>query len=295
LDEAERYRALVESMPALVCRFRPDGALSYVNRAYCTYFGCTPDELVGRDFFRFIPPHDRDRVRAKFEGLSATKPEVTYEHRVFDCEGQERWQRWTDRALFEDGELLEYQSIGYDVTAERKSKDELLHLSRHDPLTGLANRRMFDEILNQTWRLGARGKNRLSIIMGDIDFFKAYNDAFGHQAGDKCLRQVAAIFSTAVRRDTDLAARIGGEEFALLLPVTEDEGAKRLAESIRTGVSGLAMESAPAANKPVVTISLGVAGLIPTPEGGPEDLMNRADQALYRSKEEGRNRVTIDG
>jgi diguanylate cyclase (GGDEF)-like protein/PAS domain S-box-containing protein len=295
LDEAERYRALVESMPALVCRFRPDGVLTYVNRAYCDYFGKNPDDLVGRDFFRFIPPEDRDMVRGQFESLTPANPETTYEHKVIDSQGRERWQRWTDRALFAEGELLEFQSFGYDVTEQRRAKDELLHLSYHDPLTGIANRRKFEEILSQTWKLGARGKNRLSVIIGDIDFFKAYNDTFGHQAGDNCLRQVAAAFSNAAKRDTDLAARIGGEEFALLLPGTGKDGARKLAESIRAEISGLAIKSAPAADKSFVTISLGVAGLVPTPGGVPEDLLNQADNALYQSKEEGRDRVTTAG
>jgi diguanylate cyclase (GGDEF)-like protein/PAS domain S-box-containing protein len=295
LDEAERYRALVESMSALVCRFRPDGVLTYVNRAYCDYFGKTPDDLVGRDFFRFIPSEDRDMVRAKFQSLTPTNPETTYEHKVIDSDGRERWQRWTDRALYAAGELLEYQSFGYDVTEHRKAREELLHLSYQDPLTGIANRRKFEEILSQTWKLGARGKNRLSVIIGDIDFFKAYNDTFGHQAGDNCLRQIAAAFSNAAKRDTDLAARIGGEEFALLLPGSGKDGARKLAEWIRAEVSGLAIESAPAADKSFVTISLGVAGLVPTPGGVPEDLLNQADKALYQSKKEGRDRVTTAG
>lgn len=168
---------------------------------------------------------------------------------------------------------------------------QLRDLATHDGLTGLANRRLFDAHLRDEWGRLAREKRPLALILCDLDRFKLYNDAFGHLQGDECLRRVAAVLATLARRPGDLAARQGGEEFGLILPGTELEGALHLARTIRLSLAQLAIPHATGAPRPHVTLSLGVAAAVPTPEGCVEDLLRGADQALYEAKETGRDRV----
>lgn len=137
----ERYRSLVEDMPALVCRFLPDGTLTFVNKSYCDYFGCKREYLIGQNFFQFMPSEERESVSAHFTSLTKERPMVTYEHQVIAPDGTPRWQQWTDRALFDgNGHLKEYQSLGLDMTERRQAEDALLEsdvrfkkLSSHVP------------------------------------------------------------------------------------------------------------------------------------------------------------------
>jgi two-component system cell cycle sensor histidine kinase/response regulator CckA len=124
-ESEQRYRVLVEDMPALICRFRSDGTLTFVNKAYCNYFDRSAAELVGYNFFHFIPEEERETVRRHFQSLTPSHPLDTYEHKVVDRNGELRWQQWTDRALFSaEGELIEFQSLGQDITARRKAEEE---------------------------------------------------------------------------------------------------------------------------------------------------------------------------
>jgi diguanylate cyclase (GGDEF)-like protein len=172
------------------------------------------------------------------------------------------------------------------LTAKGK-QDRYAALSRVDALTGIANRRRFDEALRVEWRRNLRGRTPLALVMCDIDHFKRINDTQGHLAGDRCLRRVANAIAEAMRRPSDLAARFGGEEFAAILSDTEREGARRVAEAICDGVAR--------ANRPdsdlAVTISCGVACVVPSAASTPASLLERADACLYRAKAAGRNRV----
>ena len=160
-----------------------------------------------------------------------------------------------------------------------------------DGLTGVANRRKFDEDLQTDWRQCLRETAPLSLILIDIDYFKLYNDRYGHQAGDTCLKLVARALVEALRRPYDKLARYGGEEFACLLPKTELAGASAMAERMRTRVSELNVEHLGSDVDQVVTISLGVASMVPAPSVTPELLLKAADQQLYEAKRTGRARV----
>jgi len=162
-----------------------------------------------------------------------------------------------------------------------------------DTLTTLANRRRFDEFLLLSWRAMQRQVDNLSIIMIDIDYFKPYNDFYGHAGGDDCLRDVALAMQKSITRTTDLLARYGGEEFVCVLPATDNQGAKHIAETIRQAVELLALPHEKSCVSKVVTISLGVATIIPEPNILLSNFMNIADHALYLAKEEGRNRVVL--
>ena len=172
---------------------------------------------------------------------------------------------------------------------------ELEKLSRQDGLTGIANRRYFDSYLLTEVRRATREKAPVSLILSDVDHFKAFNDCYGHQAGDDCLRRVAAALSSAGRRPADLAARYGGEEFAIVLPGTVLEGAVDVAQAVSRVIGSLAIPHARSAVDKNVTLSQGIVSLIPEKETASEDLIQHADQALYQAKQQGRNRYVVFG
>jgi len=180
------------------------------------------------------------------------------------------------------------------VTQElREANQKLQHLSDQDALTGVANRRLFSSHLTHEWSRAAREQIPLSLIMIDLDHFKAFNDCYGHPRGDDCLRQVARTLGAPLKRPGDLLARYGGEEFVVLLPWTGLTGAMALAERLRDRVMTLAIPHEDSAVGPWVTLSLGVACTVPRRQTVPERLIEAADQALYAAKKHGRNRVEV--
>jgi diguanylate cyclase (GGDEF)-like protein/PAS domain S-box-containing protein len=169
----------------------------------------------------------------------------------------------------------------------------LQYLATYDSLTEVKNRHSFNQYLDTEWRRLAREEAPLSLIMCDIDYFKLYNDTYGHQAGDECLRQVAAVLQHSVKRAADLVARYGGEEFVVVLPNTDIEGATCVAEMIAQQVRALQIVHAKSAVSEYVTLSLGVACCIPAPQSEPDGLIALADESLYRAKASGRDRVSV--
>jgi two-component system, cell cycle response regulator len=170
-----------------------------------------------------------------------------------------------------------------------QANKELERLAHLDGLTHVANRRKLDQALQKEWRRLQREQSSLSLILCDIDYFKGYNDALGHLAGDSCLQKVASTISHCIKRPADLVARYGGDEFAVLLPNTNLTGAMQVAELIRVEIQKLKIPSPQSQSDGYVTLSLGVSSLIPTPETLPEDLVTLADRALYQAKKQGRD------
>jgi len=170
---------------------------------------------------------------------------------------------------------------------------EISQMAHIDALTGLANRRHFDMFIYQEWNRAQRQGSPIVMLMIDVDFFKLYNDLYGHQRGDQCLRQIAEAISTAIHRPTDLIARYGGEEFAVILPDTPLPGALKIAEEMRQAVGTLFIEhhKSPAAH--FVTISIGLAVMRPGKDNVPKELIEASDEALYAAKNSGRNRVSV--
>lgn len=169
---------------------------------------------------------------------------------------------------------------------------ELTRISSVDGLTGIPNRRQYDESLSREWGRAMRNGSALSVLMCDVDDFKKYNDHYGHQAGDECLQRVASVLAASAKRPTDMAARYGGEEFSVILPDTHLQGALQVAESIRQGVERLAMPHAACGSSEVVTVSVGVASVVPARDKHEIAFLVRlADAGLYQAKSQGRNRV----
>lgn len=210
------------------------------------------------------------------------------------CSGERQWQQL-------EIDLLKQLATQVAIAIQQSelyqqlqvANQQLQRLAALDGLTQVANRRRFDECLNQEWQRMAREQTPLALILCDIDFFKVYNDTYGHQAGDECLQQVAQVLSNIVQRPADLVARYGGEEFAIILPNTKAENALLVAERIRTEVQALQGSQCKFALRQQVTLSLGVAGIVPNNELVPTILIASADDALYQAKEQGRNCVVL--
>ncbi len=173
----------------------------------------------------------------------------------------------------------------------RELNSRLEHLSSIDVLTGISNRRSFEENIKAEWKRAIRSKTTISLIMIDIDHFKEYNDYYGHQAGDKCLEKVAKAIVASIQRPADLVARYGGEEFVAVLPESDRDGAVFIAEKIRNKVESLKIRHEHSSVSSYVTVSLGTATMLPQTQDSVEELIYLADRALFRAKYNGRNNV----
>jgi len=201
--------------------------------------------------------------------------------------------------LFQHKAALEEKTIEFDrklVELEElqqqleETNEQLLLLSTTDSLTGLYNRRQFDELCSAEWNRCQRNNHPLSMLILDIDYFKIYNDTYGHAAGDDCLKTVSSTLAKSLLRDIDNIARIGGEEFAVILPNSDLKGAGLVAERIREAVAALKLQHS---QSTTLTISIGVASVIPDNNNSIKQLLSAADKALYTAKEQGRNRCCL--
>ncbi len=174
-----------------------------------------------------------------------------------------------------------------------QANEQLRQLSLTDPLTGLANRRCFDQVLQGEWARAIRDNSSITLLLADIDEFKQYNDTFGHQEGDRCLVQVGEAFRSIAYRSTDLAARYGGEEFAILLPNTDLDGGVIVGQRLVDSVLALQIPHAASANRKMISASVGVASITPSGMNRSDQLIAQADEALYEAKRTGRSRVVI--
>lgn len=197
--------------------------------------------------------------------------------------------------------IYRYQKLlAQEIAAKEKAQKELLEVNLHlkklanlDGLTEIPNRRRWDEYLAQEWSRGAREQQVLSLLLIDIDYFKNYNDSYGHLMGDDCLKTIAQGIQKVLQRPTDLVARYGGEEFGVILPNTHPEGAKQVATKIQSQITGMAMPHNNSCVGDYVTLSIGIASMIPNPQLSPTVLVNMADKALFQAKNTGRNRIVV--
>jgi diguanylate cyclase (GGDEF)-like protein/PAS domain S-box-containing protein len=218
--------------------------------------------------------HPEETVRGEFELKEGTVVDAG-SYPVLGKDGKQYGRIWKFR----------------DITEMRRYWDMLETLSTTDGLTGLSNRRHFDEFLDREWRRGIRQQSPVSLILIDIDYFKEFNDYYGHQAGDECLQRVAGVLLKTVRRPGDLAARYGGEEFGCVLSDTNSEGTVTLAMRIMEEIDKLAILHARSPVADRISVSCGVATLVPEKEQVSSDLVSAADRLLYAAKKEGRNRM----
>lgn len=273
------------------CTLSPQLNFMMVSKAWSETTKYTPAELLGSNFSVLISNHNNSdflAMKAAIEDNLLWRGEL----QIHDRDGHPIWLDITIQPDFttnnpDTGVAL----IATNITDKKRVE----HLSRTDALTGLANRRHFDEMTQkEVWR-SKRHKSQLSLIMLDIDFFKQYNDSYGHQEGDQCLQKVAAIIRLCAQRPADLAARFGGEEFVILLPDSDTEGANKVASLIQARLAKIQLEHKNSSVSPYITASMGVATIDFDYINTAEELIHLADERLYAAKRDGRNRICSPG
>lgn len=288
-----KYMALVHNIPGMIYRASCDWSAEIISGSekLCGY---TENELnaLPEKWLGVIHPDDRDRVVEEGSGLSRQQKDLIQTYRITCRDGDNRWVEDHKISFFsDDGVFLGIDGIVFDISERKLFEEKLKNYSMEDSLTGLANRRCFNEFIQNEWSRAVREGAVLSVIFVDIDFFKQYNDIYGHQCGDECLKKVGRCLEDCVKRPGDMTARYGGEEFITVLANTDLTGALEVAESMRESVLAMNMPHAGSAVRNKLTISAGVASLVPQKELSPANLIDLADQALYEAKKEGRNRV----
>jgi diguanylate cyclase (GGDEF)-like protein/PAS domain S-box-containing protein len=294
----ERFRLLAEYSSDLITMHDAAGKYLYVSPACKEILQYDAKDLVGRDAFLDIHPDDLEAVKNKHRTLLDTGYSVVT-YRIRRKDGEYVWfesaiKLISARVTGEQKEIVVSRNISERKLVEQRLKEanELLrHLSTIDGLTGVSNRRTFDKQVEIEWNRALRNSTPLSLIMLDIDYFKAYNDTYGHQGGDGCLKQVAAVIEETLGRSTDLLCRYGGEEFCVILPETNEAGAIIVGERIRCAIESLKIPHSGSKILPWLTISAGTATTIPSVYTSYVDLIANADKAVYKAKFDGRNCV----
>ncbi|HEY9880181.1 MAG TPA: diguanylate cyclase, partial [Leptolyngbyaceae cyanobacterium] len=266
-----------------------------VNPTLASLLGQTPDELknqlVWQTHLADLVP---DLFNALVQSVNTGKPLEQDFCNVLS--GGLHWYQISAVKLG-DGLTLTLRDITSRKQAELALKEanlKLETLAHFDSLTGIANRRRFDEHFEREWQRLAREHQPLSLILLDVDYFKRYNDYYGHQQGDECLLRLAQTLELLTHRSADLVARYGGEEFAIVLPGTHAEGAIAVSERVQTAIQALAIPHCQSQVRDTVSVSMGIASTQPTVADFPELLIERADKALYQAKQRGRNQYFVD-
>lgn len=304
-DNEQRFNLVVDSLQVGVWDYRFDDKGRIQERWWSSRFwellGYDPAEFPATKFSADILLGDRgDDIRRMLHTQLVDSGRSTFDVQMTTRTQGRRWFNVSAKAEFDDGgRVVRATGAIEDIHASRmavlelkEAQEELITLAYRDALTGLHNRRAFDDQFQREWDRARRAGRPLSLLALDLDWFKAYNDHYGHPAGDECLRLVSAVISQSLRRPGDFGARIGGEEFLVLMPETDVAGALVVAQQLESALRGLSL---PHRGSPLglVTCSGGLAGTMVTSADGRDDLLVRADAALYASKRAGRARITV--
>lgn len=293
-ENEERFSALSEAAFEGIVIVK-DQTIIEVNGAVCRELGYSRDELLNRSAMDFIAPEERSNVIDKII-TCYTHP---YESCCLHKDGTIIPVEIHGKSILYQGEevrVTAVRNISERKLAEQALKDinkRLRDMAMQDGLTQVANRRHFDIKLQEEWRRMTRAQKKLALIIFDVDFFKLYNDTYGHQAGDRCLQIIAQTVLPLCKRQGDLLARYGGEEFAIILPDTSCDGAQALAEQICSDIYQKKIKHQASPLCEAVTVSCGVSCILPSLSEEATSLLYQADMALYEAKENGRNRVQI--
>ena len=279
-----------------------DGRCTYVSPAIERMEGWKPAELIDQELFKHAHPEDRARVEDTLKQLSQGPGEAILEYRSSSRSGKYIWVE-SSLLMFRDGRTrvpAGILALIRDITQRKEDEDLLLQANQAleelavlDPLTGVANRRRFDEYLADEWNRSARLSVPLSLLLIDADSFKKLNDSCGHLSGDRCLKRIAAAAVEVAKRPQDLVARYGGDEFVVMLPDTDHYGAVQVGNQIRHTLMRQNLTERESAERHL-TISIGCATLIPAPGDPAEALIQCADNALYRAKRNGSDQLSSD-
>jgi len=293
------YKTLLESTKAIPWKLDwKTLKFSYIGPQIERLLGWTPASWISvEDWASRMHPEDRAWVVDFCVSQSRDGVDHEADYRALTKSGDYVWIRDVVHVVRnEDGAVDSLIGFMFDIS-ERKSTEEKLivlqkeleQLSFRDSLTGIPNRRMFDNVMETEWANALRNHQPLSLIMLDIDYFKQYNDHYGHIQGDECLKRVAQVLSSAATRSRDFLARFGGEEFVLVLPETDAEAAKNVAERCRNLIFKDQIFHEKSQVSQLLTVSLGVGTIIPTRHDKPIKFVEDVDQRLYQAKQKGRN------
>lgn len=308
----ELAQTIFQHTHAAIITIDSDSRVTRWNKEAENIFGWKQQEVLNKKLTDFIiPPKYHDAHNRGINNFISTREEpVIQNHIELPCMRKDGTEvpieltispiPWQDSFIF--------SGIIRDIT-ERKRMEQQLHenqtklersnmllqkLSTEDSLTHIHNRRFFDDFLHNEWKRATRDKYAISLVMIDIDFFKPYNDIYGHQTGDDCLRGIAKAIKRSLHRPADIVARYGGEEFVVVLPETEKKGALKISEEIRNEIEMLKIKHIGNKVSSYVTASLGIETILPNEElKDPKLLIQRADKALYEAKSQGKNRVVV--
>lgn len=292
------YRLLAENSSDIISRFSFDAVRLYVSPSVVDILGWSMEEMLRPDYKRYIHPEDLKAFEAVGERMQSGTERASNTYRYLKRDGSWAWLEARAALVRDsDGAPCEIISNTRDITRQKEAEialasaaAELTELAATDALTGVANRRRFDEMLDREWRRGMRSHEPLSMLLIDVDHFKRFNDHYGHLMGDTCLHAIATAIAGSIRRPGDIVTRYGGEEFAVILPNTDGDGAMEIAARVREGIAALAMPHVDNFGGRV-TVSIGAAEAIPNRGTDSSVLVEAADMALYEAKHLGRDRA----
>lgn len=295
------YKTLLESTKAIPWRIDWNTMqFTYIGPQIERLLGWSPSSWVSvEDWAQRMHPDDRESVVNFCVAQSQAGTDHEADYRALTKDGDYVWIRDVVHVVrTEDGEVDSLVGFMFDISERKKIEEKLLRLQKEleelsfkDGLTGVANRRMFDSIMDLEWANARRSHQPLSLVILDIDYFKQYNDHYGHIQGDDCLRRVAQVLKSAATRSRDFIARFGGEEFVLVLPETDAKSAVKVAERCRNLILEQEIPHEKSKVDQVLTVSLGVGTIIPAAADEPKEFIEAVDRWLYKAKQNGRNRV----
>jgi len=293
-----RFQRIVETANEGILIFDESFNIIFANKNMAAILGYTVEEMLGKPYVSLFPKSQLD-IYFYQESLRKNGEDSVYECCLAKKDGSMHWFLISAKTIYDDlGRFDGSFAVLTDINERKEtelllteSNRQLIELSNKDSLTGIANRRCFDITLEHEYSRLERSKSKLSVILFDVDYFKEYNDYYGHVKGDECLRQIGNVLELCINRDVDLAARYGGEEFACILPDTDIIAAAEIAEKIRQGILDLKIEHEKSNVSQFVTASFGVITVQYSSVKSPSEIITLADRLLYKAKAQGRNRV----
>jgi diguanylate cyclase (GGDEF)-like protein/PAS domain S-box-containing protein len=295
------YRTLLESTRAIPWKIDwATATFAYIGPQIEALLGWAPATWVTvDDWASRMHPEDRERVVDFCVSQSQAGVDHEADYRALTADGNFVWIRDVVHVVRDhNGQVTSLIGFMFDITERKKTEQQLLtmqkeleDLSFRDGLTGVANRRKFDAVLDKEWDEARRNTQPLSLILFDVDFFKRYNDHHGHVEGDECLRRIAQALASTANRPRDFLARYGGEEFVLLLPTSDAAAAAAVAERCRQAIFKAQIAHGDSPVGQLITVSMGVGTVIPSASHDPLAFIDLVDRRLYRAKEAGRNRI----
>ena len=301
--DSDVYRTLLESTRAIPWKIDwASATFSYIGPQIEPLLGWAPESwMTVNDWAERMHPDDRERVVNFCVSQSQSGVDHEADYRALTADGNYVWIRDVVHVVRDAaGNVESLVGFMFDITERKKTEETLLSLQKEledlsfrDGLTGVANRRKFDAVFDKEWTDARRNVQPLSLILFDVDFFKLYNDHYGHIEGDECLKRVARALSAAANRPRDFLARFGGEEFVLLLPASDEHAAKAVAERCRQAIFKAQIPHAGSPMGQLLTVSMGVGTIIPAAGDDPVGFLNAVDGGLYRAKQDGRDRLVF--